>query len=90
MVSEKERLRRAVAERGFWKEMEERGIPRGEVFFIDEHYDRLNEIGRGLITTEDREQQERRVRQYQADIHRKEIEGWRAVQRELDNEEERP
>lgn len=86
MVSEEERLRRAVAERGFWKEMEERGLDRAEVFFTDEHYERLNEIRRGLITSGDIERHERRVLGFMAEARRKEIDEWHAVQQEFENE----
>ena len=86
MVSEKERLRRATAERGFWKEMEERGLGRADAFFMDEHYTRLCEIRRGLISSIDRDNQERRVQEYLASIHREELAGWHAAQEDFEDD----
>tara|TARA_R110002051_G_scaffold256256_1_gene315363 strand:- start:366 stop:647 length:282 start_codon:yes stop_codon:yes gene_type:complete len=60
--------RRRVAEAGFWKEMEERGLSRLDALLSDEHYERLNEIRRGLITQVDFDRRDRRVREFQANL----------------------
>jgi hypothetical protein len=85
-MTDEERERRRVAERGFWREMQERGLERVEALFVDEHYERLNEIRLGLITAADKEGHERRVREFLADIRSKEIAGWRQVQDEFKSE----
>lgn len=85
-MTDAELERRRIAERGFWKEMEERGLDRAETILADEYYARLNEIRRGLITAADKEAKERRVRAFLADLRSKEIAEWRRVQGEFESE----
>ena len=42
-MTEVELERRRIAERGFWKEMEERGLSRLDALFCDEHFERLRD-----------------------------------------------
>ena len=85
-MTDEELERRRIAERGFWKEMEERGLDRAEAILTDEHYERLNEIRRGLITAADKDRHERRVRAFLADLRSKEIAQWHEVQDEFEAE----
>jgi hypothetical protein len=66
--SAEERSRRRQAEAGFWKEMEELGISRLDAFLDDEKYERLNEIRRGLITTEDKRRSNKRAMAFMANV----------------------
>lgn len=76
--------RRRTTERGFWREMEERGLDRADVMLTDEHYVRLNEIRRGLITADDKEKSRRRVQAVMARDRAIEIADWHELQEELE------
>jgi hypothetical protein len=79
-ISSAEKQRRADAERGFWMEMEERGLDRAQVLLNDDHYTRLCEIKRGVISVADREKRERRLRDLMAAHRAREIAEWKEVQ----------
>jgi len=85
--SVEERNRRRLAEAGFWKEMEELGVSRLDAFLDDEKYERLNEIRRGLITTEDKRRSNKRTMAFMANVMR-ELKKAQRVLWEIDDEED--
>ena len=63
--------RRRVAEAGFWKEMEERGLSRADVLmYWSAATTRLDEIRRGLITQADIERRDKRVDRFLLEMGR--------------------